>query len=40
MILVKKIEGSDDWQQEKLENLAKYRRGSFPQPYGNPEWYD
>ena len=20
--------------------IASYRRGSFPQPYGNPEWYD
>lgn len=23
-----------------IGNLAKFRRGSFPQPYGNPEWYD
>ena len=24
----------------KLQNIARYRRGSFPQPYGNSEWYD
>jgi type I restriction enzyme S subunit len=23
-----------------LGDYAKYRRGSFPQPYGNKEWYD
>ena len=26
--------------QLKLQQVAKYRRGSFPQPYGNSEWYD
>lgn len=29
-----------DWEQRKLEEIANYRRGSFPQPYGNREWYD
>lgn len=29
-----------DWEEQTLDNLAKYRRGSFPQPYGLPEWYD
>ncbi|WP_195509950.1 restriction endonuclease subunit S [Clostridium tyrobutyricum] len=29
-----------DWEQRKLGKHAKYRRGSFPQPYGNKEWYD
>ena len=24
----------------KLKEIAKFRRGSFPQPYGNSEWYD
>ena len=24
----------------KLQDIAQYRRGSFPQPYGNREWYD
>ncbi|ALS37503.1 type I restriction enzyme S subunit [Enterococcus rotai] len=31
---------SDAWEQRKLGDHAKYRRGSFPQPYGNKEWYD
>lgn len=31
---------ADDWEQRKLGEYAKYRRGSFPQPYGNKEWYD
>lgn len=31
---------SDDWEERKLGDHAKYRRGSFPQPYGNKEWYD
>nr|WP_051057744.1 restriction endonuclease subunit S [Clostridium sp. MD294] len=31
---------SDNWQQRKLEEVANYRRGSFPQPYGKSEWYD
>ena len=29
-----------DWEQRKLGNVANYRRGSFPQPYGKSEWYD
>ncbi|MEH6974892.1 MULTISPECIES: restriction endonuclease subunit S [unclassified Bacillus (in: firmicutes)] len=29
-----------DWEQRKLEEIANYRRGSFPQPYGKKEWYD
>lgn len=29
-----------DWQQQTLGELANFRRGSFPQPYGLPEWYD
>ncbi|MGL4986933.1 MAG: restriction endonuclease subunit S [Treponemataceae bacterium] len=24
---------------EKLNNIVTFRRGSFPQPYGNSEWY-
>jgi len=27
------------WEQRKLGESSLYRRGSFPQPYGNPEWY-
>lgn len=29
-----------DWQVKTLDELAQFRRGSFPQPYGNPEWFD
>jgi type I restriction enzyme S subunit len=28
------------WEEYTLIQLAKFRRGSFPQPYGSPEWYD
>ena len=28
------------WKVKTLEEIAEYRRGSFPQPYGLPEWYD
>lgn len=31
---------TDAWEQRKLGELAQYRRGSFPQPYGKEEWYD
>lgn len=31
---------TDTWEQRKLGNVASYRRGSFPQPYGKSEWYD
>lgn len=30
----------EEWETVKLGKLALYRRGSFPQPYGLPEWYD
>jgi type I restriction enzyme S subunit len=29
-----------DWEEKKLGDIANFRRGSFPQPYGLPEWYD
>ena len=29
-----------EWEADNLVRLAKFRRGSFPQPYGLPEWYD
>lgn len=29
-----------EWFADTLINIAKFRRGSFPQPYGLPEWYD
>lgn len=31
---------TEDWEQRKLSNCAGFRRGSFPQPYGNKDWYD
>ena len=33
-------EESDMVEWKKLEEIAKYRRGSFPQPYGKEEWYN
>ncbi len=29
-----------DWDVKDLGEVAVYRRGSFPQPYGLPKWYD
>lgn len=29
-----------DWEEKTLGEVAKFRRGSFPQPYGLPKWYD
>ena len=42
LLRFKKDDGSDfpDWEEQKLDNICKYRRGSFPQPYGLDEWYD
>lgn len=31
---------TDAWEQRKLHECADFRRGSFPQPYGNKEWFD
>jgi len=31
---------TDGWEQRKLENVANYIRGSFPQPYTNSDFYD
>ncbi|MCT8387955.1 restriction endonuclease subunit S [Leuconostoc lactis] len=33
------LEYFNDWEQRKLGEYANFRRGSFPQPYGNKEWY-
>ena len=30
----------EDWDVVKLSDVATFRRGSFPQPYGLEEWYD
>jgi type I restriction enzyme S subunit len=32
--------GSGKWGEITLKKLADFRRGSFPQPYGLPDWYD
>jgi type I restriction enzyme S subunit len=29
-----------EWAEHALIDIATFRRGSFPQPYGLPEWYD
>ena len=29
-----------EWQVKKIKSVASFRRGSFPQPYGKPEWYE
>ena len=31
---------NDVWKKYKLSELATFRRGSFPQPYGLDKWYD
>lgn len=28
------------WEEKRLDEIAEFRRGSFPQPYGLPKWYD
>jgi len=32
--------GYPKWECLKLSEIATFRRGSFPQPYGLPKWYD
>ncbi|WP_029175715.1 restriction endonuclease subunit S [Streptococcus suis] len=40
-ILAYRFQGyTDAWELRKLGEVARFRRGSFPQPYGNSEWYD
>lgn len=36
----KEFNNCEIWDIIPLRKLAIYRRGSFPQPYGLPEWYD
>jgi len=36
----KEFQNADEWNEDTLANIASFRRGSFPQPYGLPEWYD
>jgi len=30
----------DGWKQRQIKEYTDYRRGSFPQPYGDRKWYD
>lgn len=34
------FENEEEWEEKKLGKMSKFRRGSFPQPYGLAEWYD
>jgi type I restriction enzyme, S subunit len=36
----KLLQPKEGWDTKTLKELAKYRRGSFPQPYGLDKWYD
>ena len=41
-IRFKADDGSEfgEWEDKTIEQIANFRRGSFPQPYGLPEWLD
>ncbi|MBD3328589.1 restriction endonuclease subunit S [Candidatus Peregrinibacteria bacterium] len=34
------LKPKEGWVVKKLKEVANFRRGSFPQPYGLPKWYD
>jgi restriction endonuclease S subunit len=34
------FQNAGKWEEDTLDDIATFRRGSFPQPYGLPEWYD
>jgi type I restriction enzyme S subunit len=34
------FQNAGDWMVNTLDDIATFRRGSFPQPYGLPDWYD
>lgn len=34
------FQNAGEWEEHTLDEIATFRRGSFPQPYGLPEWYD
>ena len=37
--IIELLEGVEvEW--KKLDDIVEFRRGSFPQPYGNSKWYD
>ena len=39
-IMQELMKPKDGWEVKTLKEVAKYRRGSFPQPYGLDKWYD
>ncbi|MFW1743379.1 restriction endonuclease subunit S [Acinetobacter johnsonii] len=41
-IRFKADDGSEfgEWEEKTIEQIANFRRGSFPQPYGLPQWLD
>ena len=39
-VMQKLLTPKADWQVKTIKEIANYRRGSFPQPYGLPQWYD
>jgi type I restriction enzyme, S subunit len=34
------FQNAGEWVEDTLDDIATFRRGSFPQPYGLTEWYD
>jgi len=34
------LKPKEDWEVKSLGEIANFRRGSFPQPYGLDQWYD
>lgn len=39
-VMLELMRPTGEWAIKSLKELAKYRRGSFPQPYGLDKWYD
>lgn len=40
MSYIKKLLEGVEVEWKSLDEITKFRRGSFPQPYGNSQWYD
>lgn len=39
-VIQKLLKPKEGWEEKRLGKVARYRRGSFPQPYGLEKWYD
>ncbi len=39
-VMQRLLKPGEGWKRKTLKEVAKYRRGSFPQPYGLDKWYD